>query len=251
MTDRTDMPALVTDPDLVGDRTVDGQPVVAIGARSGLHYANIVPAWAEDLEALELASYPTADPDDLYNRHELEALATDFGHGCFAGFDVEAGELDGAVGPKLVSMGLGLRTDFDLDNPQHTIHDIVGETVTDSGDDPEGRWYYGTGISTRTEYRRRGIGREVYALRKKVCRDLGLMGIVAGGVMPGYASHLDTMSADDYIEAVRRGELYDPTLSFQAENGFELGPALVNYITDPAVNNYAALIVWHNPAATT
>ncbi|MDH3299495.1 MAG: GNAT family N-acetyltransferase [Acidimicrobiia bacterium] len=255
MTDHVSTPALLTDPDVIAGRTVDGEPVVAIGARSGLHYANIVPRWAEDLEALELASYPTADPEDLYNRIELRALATDFGVGCFAGFDVEPEGGDGAAddtpGPKLVSMGLGLRTQFDLDNPQHTIHDIMGHTPEDSGDDPDGRWYYGTGISTRIEYRRRGIGREVYALRKQVCHDLGLLGIVAGGVMPGYARHIDTMSADEYIDAVRRGDLYDPTLSFQAENGFELGPALPNYITDPAVNNYAALIVWHNPAAAT
>ncbi len=250
MTDHIDSPVLVTDPDLLAGRTVDGEPVVAIGARSGLHYATIVARWADELEALELASYPTADPKDLYNRVELRALATDFGLGCFAGFDVEPGADDGG-GPKLVSMGLGVRTNFDLDKPQHTIHDIVGHTPDDSGDVPDGRWYYGTGISTRIEYRRRGIGREIYALRKKVCRDLGLLGIVAGGVMPGYAEHLDTMSADEYIDAVGRGDLYDPTLSFQVANGFELGPALVNYITDPAVNNYAALIVWHNPAAST
>ena len=254
MSDQADQnarPALLTDPAVIGGLTVAGEPVVAVGARSGLHYANIVPRWAEDLEALELASYPTADPVDLYDRVELRALATDFGSGCFAGFDVGPDESEETGEPRLVSMGLGLRTDFDLENPQHTIHDIVGDAAGASGDDPSGRWYYGTGISTRLEYRRRGIGREVYELRKKVCSDLGLLGIVAGGVMPGYAQHVDTMSADEYIEAVRRGDLYDPTLSFQADNGFELGPALANYITDPAVNNYAALIVWHNPAVTT
>ncbi len=246
MSDQTKSPVLLTEPDAVDGLTVDGEPVVAIGGRSGLHYANIVPRWASELEALELASYPTADPEDLYNSVELRALATDFGGGCFAGFDTEPPDGDG---PVLASMGLGLRTHFDLDNPQHTIHDVMGDTPDDSGDRPDGRWYYGTGISTRIEYRRRGIGREVYELRKKVCVDLGLLGIVAGGVMPGYADHVDTMSADEYIDAVRRGDLYDPTLSFQADNGFKLGPALANYITDPAVNNYAALIVWHNRAA--
>ncbi len=250
MSGQSDSPVLLTSPTDIGGLTVDGEPVVAVGARSGLRYAHIVPRWAVDLEALELASYPTADPADLYNRVELKALAGDFGVGCFAGFDPDPEESDEAGGPKLVAMGLGLRTDFDLGNPQHTIHDIMGETPDDSGDDPDGRWYYGTGISTRLEYRRRGIGREIYALRKKVCVDLDLLGIVAGGVMPGYADHVDTMTADEYIDAVRRGDLYDPTLSFQAGNGFELGPALADYITDPAVNNYAALIVWHNRAGS-
>ncbi|MDH3293443.1 MAG: GNAT family N-acetyltransferase [Acidimicrobiia bacterium] len=221
-------------------KSVDGEPVVAVGARSGLWYTHIVPRWADDLEALELASYPTADPDDLYDSTGLRILATDFPQGCFAGFDRSDEN-------NLVAMGLGIRTFFDLGEPQHTIDDIVPHDPEDSGDDPDGHWYYGTGISVRPEYRRRGIGRELYQLRKSVCRQLNLRGIVAGGVMPGYAEHRDTMSPDDYIRAVVAGELYDPTLTFQKDNGFVLGPALAGYITDPAVNDYASLIVWHNP----
>jgi len=233
------MSDIVDDAATIGNQTVDGEPVVAVGARSGLHYATIVTRWAERLAALELASYPTADPEDLYDQGSLTTLAGDFPEGCFAGFD------DGA----LVAMGLGLRKNFDLGNPQHTIDDIVPHDPGRSGHEPDGPWYYGTGISVRPEYRRRGIGRELYALRKRVCAELDLNGIVAGGVMPGYAEHINTMSADDYIAEVRSGALYDPTLTFQVENGFELGPALENYITDPAVNSYASLIVWHNPTS--
>ena len=66
-------------------------------------------------------------------------------------------------------------------------------------------------------------------------------------MIPGYADHKQDMSADDYIAEVRTGRLYDPTLSFQLRNGFEAPCALANYIEDPAVDDYAALIVWHNP----
>ena len=66
-------------------------------------------------------------------------------------------------------------------------------------------------------------------------------------MIPGYASHVDTLTADEYINEVRAGNLYDPTLSFQLENGFEVLCALSDYIKDPAVNNYASMIVWHNP----
>lgn len=226
--------------DVLTGKSVDGEPVVAVGAHSGLWFTHIVPRWAADLEALELASYPTADPADLYDRESLNALANDFPQGCFAGFDSSDNH-------RLVAMGLGLRTPFDLSEPQHTIDDIVSHDPARSGDDPKGLWYYGTGISVHLDYRRRGIGRELYALRKSVCGKLKLKGIVAGGVMPGYAEHRDTMSADDYISRVVAGDLYDPTLTFQQDNGFVLGPALEGYITDPAVNDYAALIVWHNP----
>ncbi|MEM7338006.1 MAG: GNAT family N-acetyltransferase [Actinomycetota bacterium] len=210
---------------------------VATGERSGLRYAHIKPEWAADLAALELASYPTADPDALYDERSLRVLAVEHPEGCFAGFD----------GDDIVAMGLGIRLAFDFASPQHTIHDIVPDDGTTSGHDPDGAWYYGTGISTRMEYRRRGIGTELYELRKGVCRTHNLAGIVAGGVIPGYADHKHEMSADAYIAAVRRGELYDRTLTFQLENGFQAPCALANYIEDPDVDDYASLIVWPNP----
>lgn len=211
--------------------------VVMVGQRSGLRYANIKAEWAAELAALEQASYPTANPDDLYDEPSILLLAADFPDGCFAGFD----------GERLVAMGLGIRCEFDLDNPQHTISDIVPDDQSSSGHVSHGRWYYGTGISTRPEYRRRGIGSELYDLRKGGCRRLDLLGIVAGGVIPGFADHKHEMTADEYVAEVRAGRLYDRTLSFQLENGFEAPGALANYIEDPAVDSYAALIVWHNP----
>ena len=76
--------------------------------------------------------------------------------------------------------------------------------------------------------------------------DLGVV-IVAGGVLPGYAQHIDEMTADAYIDRVRAGELYDPTLTFQIENGFEPRGAIPDYLEDPTVGNFSVLIVWENP----
>ena len=64
--------------------------------------------------------------------------------------------------------------------------------------------------------------------------------------MPGYANHKNVMTADEYIENVKKKIIYDPTLSFQQENGFELLQALPNYIANPEIDNYAALIIWRN-----
>lgn len=214
--------------------------VVAVGPTSGLQYVRITVDMAEQLEQLELASFPTADPADLYRSNGLAVLAREFPQGSVVGFD-------GADRHTPVAAGLGVRTHFDFDNPQHTFHGFLDAAPTDSGDDPTGHWYYGTDIVVSPEYRRRGIGRELYDLRKQICGELGLAGIVAGGVIPGYAEHKNQMSADDYIAEVRAGRLYDPTLTFQLENGFEVRCALANYIADPAVDSWASLIVWHNP----
>lgn len=206
-----------------------------IGPRSGLVYRHIRPEWADELADLEAASFPTADPESLYDADELRWLAADFPEGCYVGLDDEVP----------VAAGLGVRVHFDLASPQHTIHDIVPDDA--SGHQPDGEWYYGTDIAVRPTHRRRGIGGELYDLRKDVCRRLGLRGIVAGGVIPGYADHKDRLSADDYIAEVRAGRLYDPTLTFQLANGFEAPCALAGYMIDPAVDDFAALIIWHNP----
>ncbi len=209
---------------------------VMIGERSGLRYFTIRNEWAEEIAALEQASYPTADPSDLYDAAGIDVLATDFSEGCFAGFD----------GERLVAMGVGIRTNFDLSHPQHEISEIIPESGG-SGHIVDGEWYYGSGIAVSDDYRRRGIGNELYRLRKGACKSLNLRGLVAGGVIPGYAAHVESMSADAYIDEVRAGRLYDPTLSFQLKNGFEVLCALSDYMKDPAVNNYASMIVWHNP----
>lgn len=226
------------DPD--GSSGVENTDVVSIGPVSGLQYVRIAPAMCRAMEVLELQAFPTADPVDLYDEAELLILANDFPEGTVVGFD-------GDERTEPVAVGLGIRTQFDFDNPQHSLKEVIADAPTESGDDPFGPWYYGTDIVVRPDYRRRGIGRELYDLRKQMCVDLNLAGIVAGGVIPGYAEHKDTLDADKYVAKVVAGELYDPTLTFQLENGFEAPCALENYLQDPAVNNYAALIVWHNP----
>ena len=63
------------------------EPVVAIGPRSGLTYVNLHRRWADELEALEFASFPTARREDLYSADDFRDLADDFPEGCFVGLD--------------------------------------------------------------------------------------------------------------------------------------------------------------------
>ena len=201
-----------------------------------LTYTNIRAEWAKELQHIEHTSFPTADREDLYWADELEALALEFPEGGVAVLD----------GNTPVAMGLGIRVNFDFSHTQHSIRDLVGVDGS-TGHVPDGAWYYGTSIAVLPDYRRRGIGRRLYDMRKQVCRDLNLAGIVAGGVIPGYADHKDEMSAADYVAKVSAGELYDATLTMQIANGFEARGVIADYITDPAVDSWASLIVWENP----
>lgn len=197
-------------------------------------------AMADSLEALEVETFATVDPADLYDAAELTQLAQEFPEGTFVGFD-------GPDRDYPIAAGLGVRVHFDLDNPQHNLKTMTAASPTGSGHYHDGDWYYGTDIVVRPSHRRRGIGAELYDLRKQVCVDLNLRGIIAGGVIPGYADHKHAMTADEYVAAVSAGEIYDRTLTFQLQNGFEAPCALADYMSDPSVDDFASLIVWHNP----
>lgn len=211
---------------------------VMTGRRSGIRFHHLDNVWADMSVALERQAFPNTDLDDLLDVEDIAMMSADFPEGCFVGLD------DNNVP---IATGFGIRSFFDFDAPQHTILGLIEANGGGSGHLPEGDWYYGTSITVRPDHRRRGIGAELYDLRKQVCRDLGLRGIVAGGVIPGFAGHKHEMTADQYIARVVAGELSDPTLSFQLANGFEAICALENYMENALVDSYAALIVWRNP----
>lgn len=201
-----------------------------------LMYVNLNRDLAPQCAGLELAAFPHADPDDLLSEEDILAYADTFPEGFFVCLD----------GDRVVGQGAGIFLDFDFDHPQHSIAGITGEHQC-GNHDPSGDWYYGTDIVVHPEYRRRGIGKRLYELRKELVVRYGKRGIIAGGHMPGFADYKQTMSAEDYVRAVAAGDLYDSTLSFQLGNGFEIRGVLSDYLRDEATDNYSALIVWDNP----
>jgi GNAT superfamily N-acetyltransferase len=188
---------------------------------------------APQLEAIELACFPMANPQDLLSEEDIRAYARTFPDGYFVAMDDE----------KPVGMGAGIFLDFDFEHPQHTIAQITGEHQC-GNHDPDGDWYYGTDITVLPEYRGRGIGGMLYEARKDVVRRFGKKGIIAGGSIPGFFNYKETMSPHDYVARVVSGELTDPTLTFQMHNGFEVRGLLENYLEDEADDGWAALIVW-------
>lgn len=146
---------------------------------------------------------------------------------------------------RVVGQAGGILLDFDFDQPQHTISEITGEHQC-GNHDAGGDWYYGTDIVVHPDYRRRGIGRRLYELRKDLVRQMNRRGIIAGGHIHGFSDHKHAMTAAEYVDKVAAGELYDSTLTFQLENGFEVRGVLENYIEDESTDGWSALIVWTN-----
>ena len=211
-----------------------------------IRIVTIEPEHAEALEQLQHDAFPTLGEDELMTAEHFLSHCRIFPEGDFvalASHAPDGAELDE---PRVVGLGSGFFTDFDFDDPGHTFQEIIaGGYYTHH--DPEGDWYYGGDISVHPDYRGRGIGGMLYDARKDLVRRYGKHGIVAGGVLPGYADHKDDMSIEEYVERVVARDLFDPTLSFQLKHGFQVRGLIEDYLEDTASDNWASLIVWYNP----
>ena len=185
------------------------------------------------LEALQQACYPTLHPDELMRVPHFESQ-----HAVFA-----AGQIVVEVDGQVIGQGSGFFTDFDFAAPAHRFAEFC-DGFFFRGHQPTGAYYYGADISVHPAWRGRGIGRAIYQARKQLVLAHGKRGIVAGGLLPGYAAHRRDISVKEYVEAVVAERLFDPTLSFQLKQGFVVRGLLPGYIHDSASDGYATLLVW-------
>lgn len=203
---------------------------------SELRLVTLTKELAAQCAALELAAFPYADPSELLSEADIVAYSETFPEGFVVVLD----------GDRVVGQGAGIFLDFDFAHPQHTIAGITGKHQC-GNHDPDGEWYYGTDMAVHPDSRRRGIGKMLYDARKELVKRYHKRGIIAGGHMPGYGAHRSELTTEEYVEKVRRGELYDPTLTFQMDNGFRIVTLLKGYLHDEMTNGDSALIVWDNP----
>jgi len=124
---------------------------------------------------------------------------------------------------------------------------------TDSGmftnhDPLNGRTLYGAEVMVLPTRRRLGIGKELYAARRSLVERLGLLRIRAGARLRGYHRYAERMTAGEYGAAVARGDIDDPTLTFQLKQGFSILAVISGYLRhDPESLGWAAIIEWLNP----
>jgi GNAT superfamily N-acetyltransferase len=196
---------------------------------------NVCPAYASALAQLQKDCFPTLGEHERMTEAHFLRHCEIFPEGEFVVLAEE----------KVVGLGSGFFMDFDFDHPDHTFQEIIaGGYYTNHNLD--GEYYYAADISVHPDYRRRGIGRILYEARKDLVRRYNKKGMVGGGVLPGYVRYKGKLTVDEYVDAVVKGQIHDPTLSFQLHNGFVVKGLLENYIEDSASNNWATLIFWPN-----
>ena len=130
---------------------------------------------------------------------------------------------------KIVAAAFSLIVDYDKFGDHHTYDQITGDAYLTTHD-PLGDVLYGIEVCVSLDYRSMRLGRRLYEARKELCQSLNLKSIIAGGRIPNYKNYAHELSPQKYIEQVKKREIYDPILTFQLSNDFEVKRVLTAYL---------------------
>ncbi len=191
------------------------------------------PELIPQLVELQMLCYPTLADTSRFKAPHFESHLRVFPEGQWVAL----------AGDRVVGMSAGFLYTFDFDHSHHTFDEIIDYGFF-TRHDPQGQHFYGADVSVHPDYRGRGIARRLYNARKRLVRERGLLGIVTGAMIPGFAHYKSVMDAETYVTRVIAGELFDPTLSVQLRQGFRVRGLLPNYLPDTATDGWSVLIEW-------
>ena len=194
----------------------------------------------EDIPALVAicqAVYPSSPP---WTEAQLKSHQRIFPEGQFVAESRSTGRVVGLASSLIVFWD-----DYPVSAPWR---DFTDKGMFTNHDPAKGRTLYGAEIMVHPEVQGKGAGHTLYHAREDLVRRRKLLRIRAGARLRGYHSHAAQMSAEEYVLRVVRGELRDPTLSFQLRHGFQVLWLVENYLAhDPESLGFAAVIEWINP----
>lgn len=198
---------------------------------------NTSPADFEGIIELCRKVYPGSPP---YSREQLLSQLAHFPEGQLIAFDPET--------QTIVGMAASLIVDWDDYEMTDSWRDFTDRGWFTNHDPTNGRTLYGAEVMVDPEWRGQGVGGQLYDVRNQIAQRLRLLRIRAGARLRGYHAHAQRLSPQAYTAAVSRGEIHDPTLTFQLKRGFRVLTVVGNYLThDPESLGNAAVIEWLNP----
>lgn len=187
-----------------------------------------------ELEALMDRVYD--DIGGSWPRDSLERLITEFPEGQITIEDKG----------QLVAAALTVKCSHNRFTRQHTYEDLIGRRDRFRHSE-DGDALYGLDLFVHPDYRHYRLGRRLYDARKELCIQQNLRSILAGGRIINYYKHADEKTPESYIKAVTQREIYDPILSFQLANDFQVKRILRNYLPeDERSKGFATLLEWSN-----
>jgi GNAT superfamily N-acetyltransferase len=182
--------------------------------------------------------YPDSRP---WNEEQLASHLAVFPEGQLVAVEAAEGRLLGIASSLIVRWD-----DYDF---QAEWREWTDRGFFTNHDAANGRTLYGAEVMVDPEMQRQGVGKLLYAARRELVVRLGLRRIRAGARLRGYHLWADRLSPEEYVDRAVRGEIQDPTLSFQLREGFRVVAVVQGYLrNDPESLGYAAIIEWLNPA---
>lgn len=157
------------------------------------------------------------------------------------------GQLVAVSRGRVIGYAMSLIVVLDDDSPWYSYGEITGDGTFNTHD-PAGDTLYGADIAVHPDFRGRGVAGKLYEGRLAIMKRFDLRRMVAGGRIPGYRAHAGRMSAEEYIERVKRGDLKDPALSAHLKAGYRVLGVHMGYLHDAQSVNYATYLELENPS---
>jgi GNAT superfamily N-acetyltransferase len=176
-----------------------------------------------------------------WNEEQLTSHLQVFPEGQFVAVEPDSQVVFGMAASLIV-----LWNDYDM---KASWRDFTDHGMFTNHDPAQGRTLYGAEVMVRPSMQGKGIGKKLYEARRELVERLGLLRIRAGARLRGYHRYADQMNEEEYTIKVIKGELSDPTLSFQLKRGFHVIAVVSNYLRhDPESLGHAAVIEWISDA---
>lgn len=160
------------------------------------------------------------------------------------------GQFVAVEGRHVVGVAASLLVHWDDYDFETSWRDFTAAGTFTNHDAEHGHTLYAAEVMVDPVRQGTGVGSRLYEARRDLVVRLGLRRIRAGARLRGYHRVAGQMTPQEYVARVERGELSDPTLSFQLKRGFRALAVAKGYLRhDPESLGWAAVIEWLNPAA--
>ncbi|AST91863.1 GNAT family N-acetyltransferase [Sutcliffiella cohnii] len=180
-------------------------------------------------------SFPPPFPSELWwNEEQLSNHVKLFPEGALCI------EVDGRIAGSMT----GLIVDYH--NEDHTWEDITDNGYIRNHND-NGNTLYVVDICVSPQYRKLGLGKHLMQSMYEIVIEKKLTRLLGGGRMPGFHKQAESLTPSQYFDAVVKGELKDPVITFLLRAGRTPVKVVENYLEDADSCNYGALMEWKNP----
>jgi len=200
----------------------------------------IVRRWVKDdideLVKLHATVYTDYKAEDLYDYRTFNLQFSKFPEGQFL---VESEN-------EIVGYASSIIVQLQDDQAYYTYSEMTG-SGSFSTHNPFGDTLYGADIAVHPEHRRQGVAILLYKERDKLLKKFNLRRMVAHGRIAGYREYTGKYTAEEYVNLVIKGEVFDSALKAHLKAGYHVKNVLLDHASDFSSMDYATWLEKINP----